>query len=502
MPTEAPSATLPRVGFLRRTLGLSVIALLVARPALANGRFPAANQIVFAPTDEDLVVVRTTYGIFLSHDGGVTWSYLCEDALGLPSATSEDPALALSANDSLIAALSAPTSGLDVSTDTGCNWTCVGGPLGGQSMVDVAVRPDAPHSVVALASTFLAADAGGGTFVQIFQTTDDGATWAPLGTPLTDTMFGVSTLLATTVDVAATDPNRLYVSATVGYAAARKALLFVSDDTGQTWTERAIPDFDPTTEASLFIGAIDPSDEDRVYLRTNALATGGQSRLFVVGDATDAGASITPILAFPVAADPLGNLGELLGFALSPDGSTIYAGSRDGEALLDGVSRVRHDLPSAFAGGQVLCLATHGSQVWACSEETSGFSVGMSTDDGATFSPVLHVCDIPPPIACAASNAIACGTDANASQCGGAAFAQIAPSLGCSSADAGGSSDASAGDAAMPANADGGRSPVAASSSCGCSFLGQPAGSPFFATAGMVALAWLRRKKRPSDALR
>src|SRR3974390_858921 len=115
----------------------SAVALLASRPAAANGRYPAANQIVFSPTDPSVVVVRTTFGILPSHDDGTTWSWLCEDALGFPTMAIEDPELGLTAGGALVAGLSGPVTGLDVSGDTGCNFQCVGGPLAGQSIADI-----------------------------------------------------------------------------------------------------------------------------------------------------------------------------------------------------------------------------------------------------------------------------------------------------------------------------------------------------------------------------
>ena len=106
-----------------------------AAPARANGRFPASNQILFSPSvspsDLSFVVARTTYAVLPSRDNGATWSYLCEDALGLPSSAFQDPALVVTASGALVAGLATPTAGLDVSTDFGCTWSCVAGSLGG-----------------------------------------------------------------------------------------------------------------------------------------------------------------------------------------------------------------------------------------------------------------------------------------------------------------------------------------------------------------------------------
>ena len=59
----------------------AVAALLLvvpAREARANGRFPAANQLAHSPTDPKLFVLRTTFGILVSHDAGASWDWVCE----------------------------------------------------------------------------------------------------------------------------------------------------------------------------------------------------------------------------------------------------------------------------------------------------------------------------------------------------------------------------------------------------------------------------------------
>src|SRR6202020_1234661 len=99
----------------------------------------------------DLIVLRATFGILVSRDHGATWSWLCEDALGIASTQVEDPSVGLSASNALIAGL---RTGLDVSSDTGCNWGYAGGALAEQAIFDVVVRPDHPDVVLTGTSTF------------------------------------------------------------------------------------------------------------------------------------------------------------------------------------------------------------------------------------------------------------------------------------------------------------------------------------------------------------
>ena len=72
--------------------GAAVATLLsLSVPAAANGRFPASNQLAFSSSDKNLIVLRTSYGLLPSHDNGATWGYICENALGLGPADTEDP---------------------------------------------------------------------------------------------------------------------------------------------------------------------------------------------------------------------------------------------------------------------------------------------------------------------------------------------------------------------------------------------------------------------------
>ena len=54
----------------------------VAGAARANGRPPGASTINFRQTHEQDVIAGLTFGAAISHDGGATWHWFCEDAIG------------------------------------------------------------------------------------------------------------------------------------------------------------------------------------------------------------------------------------------------------------------------------------------------------------------------------------------------------------------------------------------------------------------------------------
>jgi photosystem II stability/assembly factor-like uncharacterized protein len=465
-------------------------ALLFSLPAAANGRFPLSNQIVFSTTDPNLIVMRTSYGILPSHDNGNTWGYICEDAIGITPSTLADPAVALTRNNSLIVGLAL---GLNVSPDVGCNWNCIGGPLSGQVIADVAVRPDNPSSAVAVTASYLPSDSGAVvTYSQVFETTNDGVSWAALGVPLD------SRTVVQTVDVSKADPQRLYVSGNRGFGTARSASLFVSYNKGQTWVENVLPSsaYDPTTEDAIFIGAIDPTNADRLYIRSSGLATGGRSRLTAVTLGPDGGpATFTVAHDFSVEAGTLGLTGELQGLALSSDGSKIYIGTKEEGLWMAHTSDLKFTQTSTKI---IQCLATRGNELWACSAAVDKFIAGVSTDDGKTFTPKLELIGaFSGPIACAANpnGGSACDEDANASQCG-AAYDLFCSQYTCGpppDASTTGPSDAgTTGGEPGDASTSGGK----ASSSCNCNLALVSGGGAAALGAGLALLGVALQRRR------
>jgi hypothetical protein len=397
-----------------RIVGLCVVAWLSCpAAAYANGRYPAASQIVVSPIDPQLVVLRTTYGLLLSRDGGGAWDWICESAMGFSGA--EDPQLALTATGAIVAGL---FEGLAVSPDTGCSWDFAAAPVAGQTIVDVTARRDDPHTVVALASSLVSLDAAApdaastGYVSQLYQTVDDGAHWAALGTPIDPT------LLPQTVEVSRSDPHRIYVSAVRGEGVNRTAWLVVSLDDGTHWASNQIP-LDPSSESVAYIAAVDPNVAARIYVRTD-----GAARLLVSNDTGNHFASALSLA------------GGILGFALSLDGAKVWAGS-----LTDGVWMASAaDLAfTQRSKTPVRCLSSTGDTLWACSDEaTGGFIAAESEDDGMYFVPKLHLSGL--------RGVLACPPGSSTAQCASAWPAECALLGGCAGLDdAGLSPDAGSG---------------------------------------------------------
>ena len=274
---------------LRRIQSLGIAAVVIfclfaPRFALANGRFPIADQLVIDPADPSHIVLRTTYGILGSTDAGANFTWMCEVAVGYGGA--QDPAMGILADGTILAGI---FEGLAVSHDRRCSWAFVGDPLKDEYVIDVSVHRDDPSRAVAITST----GSPNGFHVILAETSDNGVTWTQAGTPI------LSDMIALTVDVAPSNSNRIYASGIVGKAYA--PAIERSDDRGKTWKRTY---FEATyAKDTPYIAAVDPTNPDRVYVRMGSASV---DRLLL---SNDGAATWTEVYA---------SIDDLLGFALSP----------------------------------------------------------------------------------------------------------------------------------------------------------------------------------------
>jgi hypothetical protein len=346
-------------------------ALLAVSPAGANGRYPLSNQLVVGPKDPAHIAVRATFGLVLSADRGKSWHWVCEAAAQFVNG--EDPPIEVTADNSLIVASS---QAFTTSADFGCNWAL---PETEQAIVDSDVDHSKPERVVSAASLF---DAGKYSFA-LRQSLDNGATWQPLGVSAEGYVM--------TLAIAPTQPKRIYVSTTSLSDGTPSVVR--TDDEGATWHPFVLP----TTDAPVpYIAAIDPMNADRVYVR--APATQGGDVLLVT---ENAGKDWKQILKAK---------GTLAGFAVSPDGAELAVGGPTDAVQLASATDYAFT-PVSDVG--VTCLTWTADGIFACADQkTAGFSVGLSTDEGAHFEPLfepskltLQVCEPGTPVAMSCPNA-------------------------------------------------------------------------------------------------
>jgi hypothetical protein len=345
----------------------------MAAHARANSRLPATNQLVVAPDDPTSMLLRSTFGYLFTSDSGKTWDWLCE--LAIPCAGQQDPAVAL-LNGGVV--VSGQIEGLALSPDRGCSWSFLPGTTN-DLIVDVA-RATNGATAIAIENVYSeTTDAGILLYnTQILETTDVAKTWEPLSGVIDPT------LVIDTLDLAPSDSSRIYVTGQV--YGQDHATMLVSKDGGQSYLPYPIAF--TMYEYGAYIAGVDPNVEDLVYVRTlakNPMTGVNTSRLLV---SSDGGQTFVEHWSG----------GMMLGFALSTDGSRVYVGSVEDGLVAANASDLVFSQTSTT---QIQCLMTSGTTLYACGNEAnSGFILGSTTNEGASFTTLLRLDTIHQPLAC------------------------------------------------------------------------------------------------------
>jgi photosystem II stability/assembly factor-like uncharacterized protein len=360
-------------------------ALSTTGRARANGRFPEAQVIESVPGDPSTLFLRATFGVLVSRDGGKSWRWICERALGYEGQW--DPPVAVTRDGRLWIGL-----------EDGLTWTADG------CHVDAIPELD-NHTIKDLTT-----DPRGETL------------WAITGAPgkrsyvwrrspgqkferLAD--LGETNLM--TIEVAPSLPSRVYVSGQP-YTTIR-GRIYRSDDGGRTFrTElvdagaQAADAGKPVTadglvaDGPMFIGAVDPSDPSRLLVRH--LHAKGSDLLL----SRDGGKTFKNVLWITSA---------MYGFAKSRDGKTYWAGSGLPEhGIYRSTDRGEHFERVGNHG--VLCLhAAAPDALFVCQNALSlgAPAIAVSRDQGATITSLARFTDIAGPVDCP--------TEARASLCAG-----------------------------------------------------------------------------------
>jgi photosystem II stability/assembly factor-like uncharacterized protein len=356
---------------------LMIAALLVVtapRPAEANGRFPQAMSCTTHPTDDQFLMLGVTFGLLLSSDGGQSWKWVCEESIGYGG--TYDPDYAIGADGTLYVTT---FDGLRVSTNGGCQWDLVGGAIADHWVGDVEIGPD---------GTVWAATSSGGVANLVATSTD--------GTSFTATALTHQLAWFKSVRIAPTDGQRVYVSAYLtsqplgGDAGVSdpEALLYRSDDGGQSWTELDVGDFTFGSLPELVIQAVHPDDPDTVY----GTAVSANPPL---GDALyrseDAGETWAKILDTddPIQAVEFVSSGDLWVGTVA-DGVRILAGGR-------GDVWTNPDYQPLMT-----CLCENGDGLLSCGAnwEPDYFAFARSTDGGDEWTKLIRFSEIDGPLEC------------------------------------------------------------------------------------------------------
>ncbi len=317
----------------------------------ANGRFPTAQHVVVGPgPSSDVIALRTTFGLLLSRNGGRTFAWMCEEGLYYPlvPAFNYDAPIEVTAGGTVLYAYE---EGLRTTFDA-CKHDEVES-VRGRFFADLTTTPAGTVAyAIEGAQSGVNAVFRGDTMTGAFRRVGD----------------GVAGVAFDTIEVAPSDPMRLYLTGRreEGFA----PVFFRSDDGGATM--RALTG-DGGTYDSLWVSGVDPTNPDVVFVRA---AAGLGTELL---RSRDGGMRFERVA---MARDPM------LGFAISDDGRTVWYGS-----IAEGLQR-SDDGGETFRQVNplpVLCLRQHAGTLWACSDWINQpFALGRSSDGGRSFSTVVN----------------------------------------------------------------------------------------------------------------
>jgi hypothetical protein len=358
---------------------------LAATAAHANGRLPGATALAINPTDERELLLGLTYGLALTRDRGASWTWMCEQLIE-GNGGEVDPSIAVTSDGTLVVA-SLTNGGVLVSRNDGCSFERATGPLEGNRVVDLTLDTNRSGHVLALTSTIVeVTDAGHPRYRNFLaHSLDHGRSWVVLAELADD-------LSAETVEIAASDSDRIYVSGSSS-ADPLQGIVERSDDAGRTWTRTTVQL--PTGSGSLFISAIHPKDPDRLWFRVPGRGDFSGRFPAKLWLSTDGAVSFDHIAETQTG---------MLGFALSPDGDRIaFGGPSDGlfVAPSDGSA-----IPTKVSDLLVYCLRWSASGLYVCAgDSTNASSLRFAAAPTQAFVPLWHVANTCRP-ACAPSSPI------------------------------------------------------------------------------------------------
>lgn len=378
--------------------------------ASANGRYPAAQFFVVGEgAQRDRIALVTTFGLVTSTDGGRSWSWVCEDAVGYTG--QYDPAIAVTSDGTLLSSL---PDGL--SRTNGTNWCEWSRP---------ATFPTEPVTDIAnVGGTVVAAVSPPASPQYVTRSNDHGATWTR--------GWARPELYMHTIDVAASNTMRLY---TTGWVRGAFPALFRSDDGGGDFVE-ATRDFSMGYIA--FLSWVDPTNADTLLVRADLDPSG---TLLMRSD--NGGASFRTILRGSAA---------MVATAAEAGGRRIWASttalaervqrSEDGGETWSNVASTLRPRSLRFVNGTLFATAN---------EMSAGMSFACSRDRGDTWTPMLILSQLRGPEACAEGSTVrvrcAAQWDAVRAQLLAITRPAVGPTSTCDESADAGANDASTQDA-------------------------------------------------------
>ena len=369
-------------GAVTAALAVLVLVLVLMGPlagaARANNGIPGSLAILLPLDKPQELGLATTFGLILSDDGGVTWSWTCEQ----PATTSMANVYTVGAPPvDRIYALSQVT-GLAFSDDESCGWQSAGGALTGLQVSDFFTDGSDPMHVLAAAAAAPSADGGAAAVASVYASTDGGASFG--ATPLYTAPAGAAIV---GIEIARSNPQIIYLTTYTVTSSGYDPVLLRSADGGQTWTPTDL--LAPFGSAVVRILEVDPANADLVYLR----AIGATSE--IVGVTRDGGTTFaTPLIVSNGAVSAFARLasGTILVGALvnlpGNGGGTMGVGYRSTDGAMTFspwmLSPQPHlvGLAERVVGGQSTLYLSGNNYV-------DGWALATSSDEGRTVTPLM-----------------------------------------------------------------------------------------------------------------
>lgn len=363
--------------------GLVLCAL--AGPVAANGRPAATSTINFRHGHPMDIVAGMTFGLVITHDGGQTWHWMCEDAVGYGGMY--DPVYAYSDSGAIFATT---FSGLKVNRDS-CSFDSM--PSGPTFASQVYIPPGTAHTVFYTASQ--APEMSGSDMLpgdsNIYKSTDDGTTFP------TTTMPGEIGDWWSSIVTAPSDATRMYLS---GYKLTqgqpRTFMMLESTDGGASFTPASTTGMTTSNNSAVYIVGISPTSPDVVFARVTLENGSNGESLY---RSTDAGQTWTKMLDKP----------DLLSFVARANGTCVASAQTLGAWVsTDCDDPAKTPTWTALVNPpHINCLVESASgEVWACTQNfgspglpSDGYGI-MKTTDLATWTGVLKFQDIAGPVVC------------------------------------------------------------------------------------------------------
>lgn len=348
--------------------------------AHANGRPPASSSIHFRAGHPNDLVVGMTWGVLVSHDGGATYQWMCEDAVGYGGAY--DPDYEYLADGTLLATT---FNGLVANRD-GCTFERT-------PLANDPANPADQKFISAITAdrngVVYAADAGAQGMGRVHKSTDGGRTFP------TSTVVGQNADWWTSIEVSPVDPQRIYLA---GYRLAagqpRQLLLYRSNNGGATFSQLPVTAFTVSDQSAIEIAALSPTNANVLFARVT-FATGSIGDVFY--RSADAGATWTKVLELGDGAP---------GFVYRSANNVYLATQSGGAAYRSTDDGLTFTLVNKGLRARCATLGPDGA-IWLCGHNFApdDMAIATTTDAGETFTKRYLFAETAKPVACAAGTA-------------------------------------------------------------------------------------------------